>query len=148
MLDNPWPTNSWLALMRWLDLVATARLIETASMSPSKAIANASGASAFRVFRENSGTDTGGRCAGISPINAIEPVKLLRIAAVKLPRTRPTNKWGAFGNFILTREAETIATSAITRRYGFASFKWLIVCTQVLKKDSPLGNCIPSICFS
>ena len=55
MFDRPWPMNSWLPSIRCPDLVATARAIDTASVSPSTVSASAAG----KILRQVSGSNDG-----------------------------------------------------------------------------------------
>ena len=59
--------NSWLLSMRWCERVATERAIDTASTSPSSAMASAPGARLRTAAVERSGHDSGGSRAGSEP---------------------------------------------------------------------------------
>ena len=57
---RPCPMNSWLPSMRCPDLIAIARAIDTASVSPSIVIASAIGKVLRSVSSDRSGSDRGG----------------------------------------------------------------------------------------
>ena len=98
-------------------MVATAREMDTASIKPNSATANASGASNLIVAKVNVGCDSGGRCAGISPTSGMPvPPASFSSSATRLPTTMPISRLGAFGRTFFMTSAETRVATAIATR--------------------------------
>ena len=83
--------NSWLPSIRWPDLTATARAIDTASVSPSTVSASAVGKIVRQVSRSNDGSDSAGMPDGSAPRTGTFAVPVAASAyANRLPATIAT----------------------------------------------------------